>query len=243
MTEKGKNLVNTIRSYKFFNPEAFGNRTVVVIGAGAIGSHLIEQLARAGIWCIIVWDFDIVEEHNLQNQAFDRRHIGKKKVDAIMQIVAEATGLELKTHDEKVDGSQKITAEAVFLVVDSFDARREIFEKALEDSFTTEIVFDARMGPTSGQVHMIDPTDREDCLRWKKTLYNDNDVVVENACRSKEAVGATALGTVCHLVWQFFDWFAWKHGKGPKPVKIRQFNFSGTPTVFTNRDFEEDDEE
>ncbi|MDR0859901.1 MAG: ThiF family adenylyltransferase [Candidatus Peribacteria bacterium] len=233
----GKNLVNTIRSYKFFNPEAFGGRTVVIIGAGAIGSHLIEQLARSGIWCIIVYDFDIVEEHNLHNQAFDRRHIGIKKVNAMMQIVAEATGLELEIYDEKVDGSQEM-GEVVFLVVDSFDARRQIFERALEDSFTTKVVFDARMGATSGQVHMINPNNREDCIQWKKTLYNDNDVVVENSCRSKEAVGATALGVVCHLVWQFFDWFAWTQGNGPEPVKLRQFNFSGTPTMFTNRDFE-----
>ena len=56
--------------------------TVMVVGAGAVGSFAIEALARSGVGHIVIIDFDKVEVSNINRQlfAFDST-IGKQKVE------------------------------------------------------------------------------------------------------------------------------------------------------------------
>ena len=44
--------------------------TVMVVGCGAVGSFAIEALARSGIGHLILIDFDVVEESNINRQLF-----------------------------------------------------------------------------------------------------------------------------------------------------------------------------
>lgn len=44
--------------------------TVMVVGCGAVGSFAIEALARTGVGHLIVVDFDVVEESNINRQLF-----------------------------------------------------------------------------------------------------------------------------------------------------------------------------
>ncbi len=58
------------------------NATVMVVGCGAVGSFAIEALARSGIGRIVVVDFDVVEESNINRQIFALSStIGTAKVD------------------------------------------------------------------------------------------------------------------------------------------------------------------
>ena len=51
---------------------------VLLIGCGALGTHLAEQLARAGVGFLRIVDRDIVEETNLQRQVlFDESHAAR----------------------------------------------------------------------------------------------------------------------------------------------------------------------
>jgi len=57
-----------------------GKSRAVVIGCGALGTHALSFLARAGVGNISVVDRDIVEESNLQRQAlFEEQDIGRAK--------------------------------------------------------------------------------------------------------------------------------------------------------------------
>ena len=47
---------------------ALAGSHVMVVGCGALGSHAIDQLARAGVGTLTIVDRDIVEETNLQRQ-------------------------------------------------------------------------------------------------------------------------------------------------------------------------------
>ena len=44
--------------------------TVMVVGCGAVGSFVIEALARTGVGNLILIDFDRVEESNINRQLF-----------------------------------------------------------------------------------------------------------------------------------------------------------------------------
>lgn len=46
------------------------NATVMVVGCGAVGSFAIEALARAGVGHLILVDFDVIKESNLNRQLF-----------------------------------------------------------------------------------------------------------------------------------------------------------------------------
>ncbi len=49
--------------------ERLAKRTVVVVGCGALGSHIAAHLARAGVGRLVLADRDFVEWHNLPRQA------------------------------------------------------------------------------------------------------------------------------------------------------------------------------
>ena len=77
--------MNFWRQLDVFDPESF-ERTVHVVGCGAIGSHVIDTLINTGITRIVVYDFDDVEEHNIPNQAFLPEQVGMPKVAALSLI-------------------------------------------------------------------------------------------------------------------------------------------------------------
>lgn len=56
--------------------------TVMVVGCGAVGSFAIEALARCGIGHLIIVDFDVVEESNINRQIFATTStVGQAKVN------------------------------------------------------------------------------------------------------------------------------------------------------------------
>jgi adenylyltransferase/sulfurtransferase len=49
--------------------DRLASKTAVVVGCGALGSHVAAHLARAGVGCLVLIDRDYVEWHNLPRQA------------------------------------------------------------------------------------------------------------------------------------------------------------------------------
>ncbi|BFI73601.1 adenylyltransferase [Nanoarchaeota archaeon] len=79
-------LSRYISQIKFFGIENFKkiqNSSVTIIGIGGLGSWLSEFLVRIGIKKIIIVDFDIVEEKNLNRQNYLSKDIGRLKIDAL----------------------------------------------------------------------------------------------------------------------------------------------------------------
>lgn len=60
---------------------------VLVLGAGALGSHICDSLARAGLGKITVRDHGIVEPGNLVRHLATDRHIGWSKTIAVKDII------------------------------------------------------------------------------------------------------------------------------------------------------------
>ena len=114
------------------------------------------DLAKLGIKNIHVWDFDTVEAHNVANQAFGLEHVGMKKVSALFEIVKAQTGIEIQTHDEKVDGTQKLGA-YVFVLTDTMASRKEIWSKGLKLKLQVSLLVETRMGVDQGRVYVLDP--------------------------------------------------------------------------------------
>ncbi len=69
---------------------------ITVCGAGALGSLLVENLARQGARRLRVIDDDRVEAHNIGSQIFDEGDIGALKVEALRSRCFRATGVEIE---------------------------------------------------------------------------------------------------------------------------------------------------
>jgi len=77
---------------------------VLVIGAGGLGSPVIQYLAAAGVGKLAVIDFDILETHNLNRQIIHQESfIGKSKVESAKFFVDHFnSGIEFIPINEKL---------------------------------------------------------------------------------------------------------------------------------------------
>lgn len=138
------------KSYEYFQPEKVTER-IHIIGCGSVGSTLAENLVRCGLTKFTLWDFDTVEAHNLANQMFRQKDIGKLKVEALLDILCEINEEvkdETKLQPEGWNG-QKLSG-YVFLCVDNIDLRREIVEKYMDNPYI-KAMFDVRTMLTGAQ--------------------------------------------------------------------------------------------
>ncbi|KAL2920398.1 hypothetical protein HK105_200471, partial [Polyrhizophydium stewartii] len=68
--------------------------SVLVVGAGGIGSPVIMYLAAAGVGHIGIVDYDDVEASNLQRQVVhSERTVGRPKADSAAEAVANLSSL------------------------------------------------------------------------------------------------------------------------------------------------------
>lgn len=118
--------MDLVKSYDFFKPETCRDR-IHIIGCGAVGSTVAENLVRFGLTNLTLYDFDTVEAHNIANQMFRSIDIGKPKTQALAEILTEINP-ELPTNlkiEPKGYCGQRLSG-YVFLCVDNIDLRREI---------------------------------------------------------------------------------------------------------------------
>lgn len=180
------------RHLNLFDPYAFGDTPVTVIGAGATGSWLVLQLAKLGITNITVYDFDVVEEHNIPNQLFGLEHVGIPKVYALSEIVKNQTGLRIKAMNEKFTHGR--LRGYVFVMVDSMQARKDIFTTSIKAKSQVKLMVEPRMGLNEGRVYNVIPTDSTHCKRWEDCWYPDSEAEV-SACGTSQSVITTAILT------------------------------------------------
>ncbi|ALQ38678.1 sulfur carrier protein ThiS adenylyltransferase ThiF [Fusobacterium hwasookii] len=112
---------------------------VCILGLGGLGSNVAVLLARAGIGCLKLIDFDVVEASNLNRQQYRISHIGIKKTEAIKTIIKEINPfVEIDTLDIKVDRENILSVvEDIEIVVEAFD-RAETKAMAIEELLTNK---------------------------------------------------------------------------------------------------------
>jgi len=100
------------------------NKTVGIAGAGGLGSNCAVSLVRVGLGNLIIADFDVVSESNLNRQYFFRDQIGMKKVVALQDnLLRINSGLKLTLFDERLDpGSIVKLFSNCDVIVEAFDA-------------------------------------------------------------------------------------------------------------------------
>lgn len=146
-------MMDLSKSYEFFQPEKVTER-IHIIGCGSVGSTVAENLVRCGIKKMTLWDFDKVESHNIVNQMFRQQDVGKTKVEALKDILADINpDVDLKIKSEGWNG--EMLSGYVFLAVDSIDIRKRIVEQHMNNP-TIKAMFDVRTLLTGAQLYAAD---------------------------------------------------------------------------------------
>jgi molybdopterin/thiamine biosynthesis adenylyltransferase len=95
---------------------------VTVCGAGALGSHLADNLARQGVRQLCVIDRDRVEEHNVGTQLYGEADVGAWKVEVLRQRLFRAVGVEIEAVPrELTERNARTLLKGSGLVLDTFD--------------------------------------------------------------------------------------------------------------------------
>jgi molybdopterin/thiamine biosynthesis adenylyltransferase len=180
---------------------------VSVIGAGALGSRVVRQLASLGI-SSEVFDFDSVEAHNIPNQAFGLGEVGMRKTDALRRVLQRDFRINIQPRPEKFDGSQSL-GQIVFVCPDNMSARSAVWNnvRLRED---VALVVEGRMAETWGKIYSVFPRQPSHLREYEQTLHGDavaSDQAAP-ACRASISVGPTAECIASHMVWQLVRWFA-----------------------------------
>lgn len=103
--------------------EKLKNKTVGVAGCGGLGSNCAVAMARVGIGKLIIADFDIIEESNLNRQYFFYNQIGQKKVNSLFENIQLINpNVKVETHDVKLDSNSIIDIyKECDVIVEAFD--------------------------------------------------------------------------------------------------------------------------
>lgn len=214
------------KSYDFFNPSTCEGR-IHIIGCGAIGSTVAENLVRFGLTDIVLYDFDFVEEHNIANQMFRKTDVGKPKVEALAEMLCEINP-EVKDTLKLADKgyiNQRLSG-YVFLCVDNIDLRREIANKCKDNPYV-KAMFDFRMRLTDAQ-HYAAKWDNNDMVKdfINSMAFSHEEAKKEtpvSACNVALSVCPTVRTIVAYGVSNFINFV--KTGKIKKQILIDAFNF------------------
>jgi molybdopterin/thiamine biosynthesis adenylyltransferase len=88
-----------------WDQKKLSNAKVAVIGAGALGNHVCLGLIGLGIGSIKIFDYDEIENHNLNRQSLFREDdIGQNKAESLAELLKNRNStIEIFGIDEKIE--------------------------------------------------------------------------------------------------------------------------------------------
>ncbi|OGL62992.1 hypothetical protein A3C09_03960 [Candidatus Uhrbacteria bacterium RIFCSPHIGHO2_02_FULL_47_44] len=183
-----------LRQLGIVDPEKLAAVEVTVIGAGGIGSPTVLALAKMGVMNIRVYDNDTVERHNLPNQWYRIKDLGKAKVKALREIVEEYTGVQIDACNELFT-NQPVSG-IVISAVDSMDVRLAIWEQ-IKLNPSVDLYIDGRMGGQQYYTYAVSPCD-PDHIEWYEARLYPSSTAAELPCSARSII-FTLLAQAAHI--------------------------------------------
>lgn len=196
------------KSLEYFDPVAVKGKCHI-IGCGSVGSAVAEMLARLGVTNFVLYDFDIVESHNLANQMFVHADIKAPKVHAVKRIITDINPEANASIEIFEEGySNQPLNGYVFLCVDNIDLRREICTKNRMNR-AIKAVYDFRTRLEDAQTYAADWKDLRQVTNLIKTMEFSHDeahaATPVSACGTELGVAPTVRMVVTLGVCNFMN--------------------------------------
>jgi sulfur carrier protein ThiS adenylyltransferase len=108
---------------------------VGIAGAGGLGSNCAVALVRSGVGTLVISDFDIVEEPNLNRQFYFPEQIGQEKTKALRENL-----LRISKSAKIIANQVKLTPENIPVIYSGCDVIVEAFDEAEMKAMLIETV-------------------------------------------------------------------------------------------------------
>lgn len=146
---------------------------IIVGGIGGIGSWLSLLLSRISPKTMNLYDYDIIEEHNIGGQLFKTNSINNDKTRAIQKIISSFSEYH-KVYLYGMYNDNSHHSSVMFSAFDNMEARKIMFEKWSSDNNLYKSIFiDGRLEAEGFQIFCVTPENIEE---YKKHLFDDKDI-------------------------------------------------------------------
>lgn len=121
------------------NLEKIKGKTVAVVGLGGVGGYAVEGLVRSGVSSIIIVDYDVIDESNLNRQIItNQSNIGRDKVDVMKEHIlsiypnCKVIGLHMKLDLENIEKLFDYSFDYLVDANDTIVVKEELIRLCLE---------------------------------------------------------------------------------------------------------------
>ena len=170
---------------------------ITVIGAGGIGSALLQNAAIMGFKQITVWDADMLEEHNLSTTSWPEIFLNEPKVKAAFKVLKSLNNkvnvIERNMFWEKGNPLDN----KVFLTPDNMECRLEVYEQWVQNP-NREFLIDMRMGALGYEI--ITVTREHD---YFMDSYVPSSSIKDDPCTAKHTIFCGSLAASYGLAQAF----------------------------------------
>ena len=135
----------------------FENKKIAIFGVGGVGGYVLEGLVRSCFKHIDIYDFDKVDETNLNRQIIsNKENIGTLKIDAAISHVKqisediEINGFNMFVNNDNIDQIDFTKYDYVIDCVDTVEAKMAIIKKCHDQ--------DIKVISSMGTGNKLDPT-------------------------------------------------------------------------------------
>ena len=160
-----------LRQQDVIDTDKLASLQISLIGLGSIGSVTGLYLAKMGVCNLTAFDADIVDIHNISNQAYGLADVGLSKTEALTDLIEFQIGVLPNTNTMQYDG--RALSEVVISAVDSMKSRETIW-KSVREKPEVRLYLDARMGLETLMVWTVRPQIREDRVAYSQSLVSDD---------------------------------------------------------------------
>lgn len=143
-----------------------------ILGCGAIGSAAATQLTRMGATNLFLYDRDKVGSENIGVSAYDTRHLGEFKADALREICMDISDdANINCFNGEFEQYRRQGNDIVVLAFDSMESRLEAVKSILSLKSPNYLI-DGRMGAEHYQQYTLQSPSLRD---YVATWYSDDD--------------------------------------------------------------------
>jgi glycine/D-amino acid oxidase-like deaminating enzyme len=200
-------------------------KSITIIGAGAVGGWTSFMLAKIGFTNQEVYDFDIVGIENVGPQFFSFNQVGMPKVLALHKTVMSWAKARIRTVMKPWNGDA-IQSKIVVSAADSMKVRKDLFEKLRGKDY---LFIDSRMGAEMIILHAINCLDEDACANYAKTLFTDAEAAQESCTEKATAYTAGMIGGLITKVIK-----DWTHGKPYTKTVVWDLSVNNYQAILSN---------
>ena len=162
-----------LRIQRFLGEERFQRlrrRRVIVVGLGAVGGHVVEGLARAGVSDLCLVDFDTIQPSNINRQILALTSTkGRPKTEVARERVLDINpncrveALQLFADNETIDQILALRPDLLIDAIDSLNPKVQLLTEAYRRNIPIISSMGAALRTDPTQIRCADLFDTKKC--------------------------------------------------------------------------------